>query len=68
MYNKDKLRESQTDNKRDCKQADSIKTYLTCKNENKPVMWLASTATYILHINSGSDVVTLPEKVKTTQK
>lgn len=68
-YNKDKLRDRQADNNGSWKQADSIKTNLTYyKHENKPVMWRALTATYILHINSGSDVVIVPEKLKTTQK
>lgn len=68
MYNKDKLRESQTDNKRDCKQVDSIKTNLTYVKTKTTCNVASKAHDKKYYIKKRTDVVTVPEKPKTTRK
>ena len=52
MYNKDKLRERQTDNKRDCKQAVNQITYLTYTTDD---------SSYSIRIHKKPDSYQLPD-------
>ena len=67
-YNIAKSRERQTDNKRDCKQADSIKTNLTYVKTKTTCNVASKAHDKKYYINKRTDEVILPEKVKTTQK